>query len=80
MFLKKMMGSPAGRPPAGWQANQACPHLSPTLTDGICENGEGHMNILVLNAGSSSLKFQVISTDLERIQRDGDERLCKGYV
>src|ERR1035438_9241975 len=38
------------------------------------------MNILVLNAGSSSLKFQVISTDLERIQRDGDERLCKGYV
>ena len=38
------------------------------------------MNILVLNAGSSSLKFQVISTDLERIQRDGDERLCRGYV
>src|ERR1039458_9590312 len=38
------------------------------------------MNILVLNAGSSSLKFQVISTDLERIQRDADERLCRGYV
>jgi len=38
------------------------------------------MNILVLNAGSSSLKFQVIATDLERIQRDGDERLCRGYV
>jgi acetate kinase len=38
------------------------------------------MNILVLNAGSSSLKFQVIATDLERIHRDGDERLCRGYV
>jgi acetate kinase len=38
------------------------------------------MNVLVLNAGSSSLKFQVIATDLERIRRDADERLCRGYV
>src|SRR5260370_7433508 len=38
------------------------------------------MNVLVLNAGSSSLKFQVIATDLDRIRRDADERLCKGYV
>jgi len=38
------------------------------------------MNVLVLNAGSSSLKFQVISTDLEHIQSDSDERLCRGYV
>lgn len=38
------------------------------------------MNVLVLNAGSSSLKFQVITTDLERIRRDADERLCRGYV
>src|SRR5260370_38048088 len=38
------------------------------------------MNVLVLNSGSSSLKFQVIATDLERIRRDADERLCKGYV
>jgi len=38
------------------------------------------MNVLVLNAGSSSLKFQIISTDLERIRRDGDERLCRGLV
>ena len=38
------------------------------------------MNVLVLNAGSSSLKFQVIATDLERIHRDGDERLCRGSV
>ncbi len=38
------------------------------------------MNVLVLNSGSSSLKFQVIATDLEHIRRDADERLCRGYV
>src|SRR5215472_4543207 len=38
------------------------------------------MNVLVLNAGSSSLKFQIIATDLERIQQDKDERICKGMV
>src|SRR4051812_13668883 len=38
------------------------------------------MNVLVLNAGSSSLKFQVITTDLERIRGDRDERLCRGHV
>ncbi len=36
------------------------------------------MNVLVLNAGSSSLKFQVISTDPDRIRQDSDERLCRG--
>ena len=38
------------------------------------------MNVLVLNAGSSSLKYQVIATDLERIQEDRDERLCRGSL
>lgn len=38
------------------------------------------MNVLVVNAGSSSLKFQVIATDLERIKEFKDERLCKGMV
>lgn len=38
------------------------------------------MNILVLNAGSSSLKFQIIATDLDRIQQNRDERLSKGSV
>ena len=38
------------------------------------------MNVLVLNAGSSSLKFQVIATDLETIGRDADARLCRGHV
>jgi acetate kinase len=36
------------------------------------------MNVLVLNAGSSRLKFQVIATDLERIRQDADERLWNG--
>jgi acetate kinase len=38
------------------------------------------MNILVLNAGSSSLKFQIIDTDLERIRKDADVRLLRGEV
>lgn len=38
------------------------------------------MNVLVVNSGSSSLKFQVISTDLERIKQYKDERLCQGEV
>ena len=38
------------------------------------------MNILVVNSGSSSLKFQVIATDLERINQDQDDRICRGEV
>jgi acetate kinase len=38
------------------------------------------MNVLVLNAGSSSLKFQVIATDPDRITKDADERLSRGLV
>jgi acetate kinase len=38
------------------------------------------MNILVLNAGSSSLKFQIIATDLDRIRQDQDVRLLRGEV
>jgi len=38
------------------------------------------MNVLVLNAGSSSLKFQIIATDLERIRQEQDQRLCKGEL
>jgi acetate kinase len=37
------------------------------------------MNVLVLNSGSSSLKFQLISTDLERIAQNKDDRLCRGH-
>jgi len=38
------------------------------------------MNVLVLNSGSSSLKFQLIATDLDRIKQNADQRLCKGMV
>lgn len=38
------------------------------------------MNILVLNCGSSSLKFQLIATDLERIEQNTDVRLAHGII
>jgi acetate kinase len=38
------------------------------------------MNVFVINAGSSSLKFQVIATDPERIRHDQDDLLCRGQV
>src|SRR5262250_1656431 len=38
------------------------------------------MNILVLNSGSSTLKFQVITSDLEKIKQNADERLCRGLI
>jgi acetate kinase len=38
------------------------------------------MNVLVLNLGSSSLKFQVIATDLEQIKQYKDDRICRGEV
>ena len=38
------------------------------------------MNILVLNCGSSSVKFQLIETDLDRIAQNADRRLARGAV
>ena len=38
------------------------------------------MNVLVLNCGSSSLKFQVVHTDVDLIDRDEDHCLVKGTV
>ena len=38
------------------------------------------MNILVLNCGSSSLKFQIIQTDLDLIEKDADRRLAGGLI
>lgn len=38
------------------------------------------MIVLVLNCGSSSLKFQLIDTSLDAIQRDADVRLARGLV
>ncbi len=38
------------------------------------------MNILVLNCGSSTLKFQLISTDSEKIENHSDQRLAHGQI
>lgn len=38
------------------------------------------MNILVLNCGSSSVKFQIIETDLDLIEKNRDRRLAQGIV
>jgi len=36
------------------------------------------MNVLVLNAGSSTLKFQLVRTDADRMTNGTDERLARG--
>jgi acetate kinase len=38
------------------------------------------MNILVLNCGSSTIKFQLIATDLEQISQNTDRRLAGGII
>jgi acetate kinase len=38
------------------------------------------MNVLILNTGSSSVKFQIIATDLDAISRNADRRLARGSV
>ena len=38
------------------------------------------MNILVLNVGSSSLKFQLIDTEEERFSDNSDRRLARGQI
>src|SRR5438045_2522021 len=38
------------------------------------------MNILVLNCGSSSLKFQIVATDLDLIEKNADRQLVRGVV
>jgi acetate kinase len=38
------------------------------------------VNILVLNVGSATLKFQVVVTDADRITADRDERLIRGQI
>lgn len=38
------------------------------------------MNVLVLNSGSSTLKFQLIATDLSLKARGYEKRLCHGHI
>ncbi len=43
-------------------------------------NGRIDMNILVLNCGSSTVKFQLIVTDLDLIAQNADRRLARGVI
>lgn len=38
------------------------------------------MNVLVLNCGSSTVKFQIIATDVEQIALNADRRLARGSI
>src|SRR3989304_2933821 len=38
------------------------------------------MNVLVLNCGSSTVKFQLIATDLDAIRDGADRRLARGGI
>ena len=38
------------------------------------------MNVIVINAGTATLKIQVIATDLDLIKENKDHRLCRGQV
>jgi acetate kinase len=38
------------------------------------------VNVLVLNVGSSSLKFQLVRTDAERMNANTDEKLARGMI
>ena len=40
----------------------------------------GLMNVLVLNAGSATLKFQLIAVDPSRIAQNEDTRFCRGQI
>jgi len=43
-------------------------------------HGCAPMNVLVLNCGSSTLKFQLIATDLDEIAKNEDRRLARGGI
>jgi acetate kinase len=38
------------------------------------------MNVLVLNVGSSTLKFQIVRTDADRMHANTDEKLARGSI
>lgn len=45
-----------------------------------CPEKESTMNVLVLNCGSSSLKFQITETDLDLIEKNADRQKAKGLI
>lgn len=48
--------------------------------DGHSNVGACKMNVLVLNCGSSSVKFQLIATDLDLIAKNADRKLARGMI
>src|SRR5262245_19958553 len=46
----------------------------------VIGKGRIDMNILVLNCGSSAVKFQLIATGLDLIARNVDRRLARGVI
>jgi acetate kinase len=46
----------------------------------FCRLAEEHVNVLVLNCGTSSVKFQVTAVDPQRIDLDGHHGLARGSV
>src|SRR2546430_17293296 len=46
----------------------------------IKHQDHNRMNVLVLNCGSSTIKFQLIATDLEQITQNTDQRLAGGSI
>jgi acetate kinase len=46
----------------------------------VIGNGLIEMNILVLNCGSSTIKFQLIATDVDLITQNTDRRLARGMI
>lgn len=46
----------------------------------VALSGRTKMNILVLNCGSSTVKFQLIATDIDLIAQNADRRLARGTI
>src|SRR5690606_14865392 len=71
----------AGPPPASAQGTRSSPppprRAGPARTINSLPTS---MNVLVLNAGSSSLKFQLIQTSEEQITADADVRMARGII
>jgi len=70
--------NPTTARPWGCRRSRDGPRTGDRPTLAISEEAE--INVLVLNSGSSTLRFQIIDTDLQRIEADADVRLARGLV
>lgn len=68
----------------GCAANSATPRGTPDCSGSLAAlPGPAYsagMNVLVLNCGSSSVKFQLVHTDRDLILSDSDHRMARGQV